>query len=43
MRFQDVLLVAPACAREHHYALSLVRDAGAQDLEELLAYAPLQR
>jgi hypothetical protein len=43
MRFQDVLVVAPACAREHHYALSLVRDANAQDLEELLAYAPLQR
>jgi hypothetical protein len=41
MRFQDVLLVAPACAREFHYALSLVAGDNLMDTEELLAYSPL--
>ena len=41
MRFQDVLLVAPGCANEFHYALSIVAGDNVVDLEELLAYSPL--
>ncbi len=41
MRFQKVLVVAPGCAREFHYALSLVGSDTALALEELLAYSPL--
>lgn len=41
MRHQDVLLVAPACAREFHYALSLIAGDNVLDAEELLAYTPL--
>ena len=40
MRFQDVLIVAPGCAGEFHYALSMVADDNVLDLEELLAYSP---
>jgi len=42
MRFQDVVVLAPGCAREFAYALSLVRGDNALDLEELLAYTPLR-
>jgi len=41
MRFQDVLLIAPGCAREFHYALSLIAGDNVLATEELLAYAPL--
>ncbi|GAB6127382.1 motility associated factor glycosyltransferase family protein [Humidesulfovibrio idahonensis] len=40
MHFQDVLVLAPGCAREFGYALDLMRDDNVLDLEELLAYAP---
>lgn len=40
MRFQEVLVLTPACAREHHYALSLITGDNVLDLEELLAYSP---
>ncbi|MDR3640426.1 MAG: hypothetical protein P4L39_03805 [Humidesulfovibrio sp.] len=40
IRFQDVLLLAPGCAREYHYALSLIRGDNVLDLEQLLAYSP---
>lgn len=40
MRFQKVLLVAPGCAREFHYALSLIGSDTAVALEELLDYSP---
>jgi len=41
MRHQDALLVAPACAREFHYALSLIAGDNILTSEELLAYEPL--
>lgn len=41
MRFQDVLLLAPGCAREFHYALSLIAGDNVLAAEELLAHAPL--
>jgi len=41
MRSQEVLALAPACAREFHYALSLIAGDNVLDLEELLAYSPL--
>ena len=41
MRFQAVLILAPGCAREFHYALSVVTGDNVVDLEELLAYSPL--
>jgi len=40
MRFQKALIVAPGCAREFHYALSLVGSDTAVALEELLDYSP---
>jgi len=40
MRFQKVLVVAPDCAREFHYALSLIGSDTAVALEDLLAYSP---
>jgi hypothetical protein len=40
MRFQDVLLLAPGCAREFCYALSLIRGDNVLKLEELLADTP---
>jgi hypothetical protein len=41
MRFQKVLVVAPGCAREFHYALSLIGSDTSVALEDLLAYSPL--
>ncbi|MDP3427453.1 MAG: DUF115 domain-containing protein [Humidesulfovibrio sp.] len=41
MRSQEVLVISPACAREFHYALSLIAGDNVLDLEELLAYTPL--
>jgi len=41
MRIQEVLIVAPDCARRFHYVLSLVSGENILDLESLLAYAPL--
>lgn len=41
MRSQEVLVISPACAREFHYALSLLSGDNVVDLEELLAYSPL--
>jgi len=40
LRFQKVLVVAPGCAREFHYALSLIGSDNALSLEDLLAYSP---
>ncbi|MBU1042390.1 MAG: hypothetical protein KKF77_14945, partial [Proteobacteria bacterium] len=40
MRSQEVLVISPACAREFHYALSLIAGENVLDLEELLGYAP---
>lgn len=40
MRFQKVLVVAPGCAREFHYALSLIGSDKAVALEDLLVYSP---
>lgn len=40
MRSQEVLVLSAACAREFHYALSLIAGDNVLDLEELLAYSP---
>lgn len=41
LRQQDALLLAPGCAREFHYALSLLQNDNILPVEDLLAYRPL--